>query len=99
MYYERAFANSITRKKFYFNNGPRYGWPNPLISWEQADKYAGRDIDTLTAFGRWQEIKRLEYALVWLEPNDFMDIYPAGTVTKQAWAMARIRKLKGIVAA
>lgn len=103
MYYERVFANSISRRKYYFNNGPRYGWPNPLISWEQADKFTGQDIDTLTAFEKWQEQGRLERELLWLEPEAVlfydMAVYPVRIIYKQAWAMARIRKLKGAAAA
>lgn len=94
---------SISREKHYFNNRQRYAWPNPLASEEQASVYAGRDTESLTAFERWQEIKRLEYALVWLEPEAIlfidMAVYPIRIIYKQAWALARIGKLKGVAAA
>lgn len=93
------FDTSISRKKYYYNSARRYDWPDPLASEEQYKKFSGLDIENMTDFERWQEIKRLESVIAWLEKDQILfynaGVHPARIMTRLPWAMERIKKLIG----
>lgn len=89
---------SISCGKHFFNDRPRYEWPNPYDSEEQAAKFAGRDIEAMTELDKWMELKRLEAVLPWGDEKAILIIdlnsFPARIITKQAWGLDRMKKLK-----
>lgn len=91
---------SISRKKHYFNNRQRYAWPNPFETEEQAQKFIGADIDSMTELDRWLELKRLENILPWLDKKKilFTDLSrrPARSITRLNWALQRLKRLNGL---
>lgn len=78
-----------------YSNG-RYSWPSPLESEEQYRKFFGLDIDGMPPFDRWQELKKLEFVVAWLDDSEEALHYrpDGGITTKLNWAVDRIRKLK-----
>jgi hypothetical protein len=91
------YINNITPRRLSVN-GKRYQWPNPFETDEQAQKFTGADIGSMTDMERWLEIKRLESLLPWLDKNKILIIdlsrYPATVITRQTWALERMKRLK-----
>lgn len=91
------YNNNIRFTRLYVNH--RYDWPDPLASEEQYKKFSGLDIENMTDFERWQEIKRLESVIAWLEKDQILfynaGVHPARIMTRLPWAMERIKKLIG----
>lgn len=93
------YNNNIPLGRLYVN-GKRYAWPDPLASEEQYKKFLGLDIENMTDFERWQEIKKLESVITWLEEDKILfyntSVHPARIIMQLPWAMERIKKLKGM---
>jgi hypothetical protein len=82
----------------YFINKNKYPWPDPFNSDTDFNRFTGADIDDLTELDKWMELKRLEAVLPWLDDKAILIVdltcRPARVITKQAWSLERMKKLK-----
>jgi hypothetical protein len=79
-------------------NGKCYSWPDPFRSDTDFNRFTGADIDELTELDKWKELKKLESIIPWLDDKAILIVdltcCPARVITKQAWGIERLKKLK-----